>query len=395
MIIPSATIINFFVLINFGLITYNFLVLLINLVSAERFNSKFPINSKKVTEPFVSVLIPARNEEKNISNLLSDLFAQDYRNFEIIVLDDNSTDNTAQIIKELTTNKRNTHKITLNLLRGKALPTGWRGKNWACQQLSLEAKGEFLLFIDADTRLAPKAISLSIEKIKDYKALSVFPTQIMESWGEKITIPIISWFLLAFLPLIIANKTTISSLTAANGQFMLFEKRTYKLIRGHESVKTEIVEDIKIFKKLRSAGYKTITLIDDGIVRCRMYRNYKESFMGIAKNIDKLFLPNKFIFTIFTTLVINCYLFIPLLLFFILNSTPTYFAHLSHILITWFALIILINTFTGVVLKLVKKEGGAFQPFLQVFVLFNFGLVAISAITNNFGRGLFWKGRKV
>jgi chlorobactene glucosyltransferase len=166
-------------------------------------------------KPYLSVLIPARNEETNIARCVHSLLVQDYPNFEILVLDDQSDDATPEILCRLAA-----HEPRLTALAGQALPEGWIGKNWACHQLARQARGELLLFTDADTVYQPNALSALVAAVFGEQAdvLTGFPDQVMQTWGERLTVPFFSWAFLTFTPLALAYRLRLPSLSSGVGQ---------------------------------------------------------------------------------------------------------------------------------------------------------------------------------
>jgi len=241
---------------------------------------------KTENSELVSILIPARNEENNIEILLSDLQKQNYNNIEIIVFNDQSTDKTDEIISaKATTDKR------IYLINGQNLPSGWLGKNNACFQLAKKAKGQYFLFLDADVRISGNIINQTIGMMKTQKLglISIFPKQIMNTLGEWFSVPNMNYILLSLLPLILVRKTKISSLSAANGQFMLFNAKVYNKTQPHEQMKREKVEDIKIAQFFKKRNLKISCLTGNNDISCRMYPNYKEAISGFAKNVAMFF----------------------------------------------------------------------------------------------------------
>lgn len=253
-------------------------IILYNYFTAPRLVQK---SYSSFNEPFISVLIPARNEEQNISTCLNHLISSTYNNLEIIVLDDASTDRTSNVVSEIKSNYSN-----INLIVGKPIPSGWLGKNWACYQLAQEAKGKLFLFLDADVQVSSDSISSAVQIFleKKVKMLSVFPTQKIKSFGEWLVVPLMDWLLLTFLPLKKIYTSSASSLAAANGQFMLFECETYFKMGGHQAVRHQIVEDMALVKFLKAAGLKVITLLGNDLVKCRMYNNLSTAIDGYTKN---------------------------------------------------------------------------------------------------------------
>lgn len=230
----------------------------------------------------VSILIPARNEENNIKNIIEDSLNLAYENIEIIIYNDQSSDSTQEIIKSYI--DENQSKI--KLINGSHLPPKWTGKNWACFNLAKEATGDYLLFVDADVRLARQAVSNAIYLFNKNKLnlLSVFPTQKMKSIGEHLIVPLMNFLLLAILPMTKIYGSSNYRFAAANGQFMLFDKKSYWNFGGHESVKDSVVEDVEIAKTIKKNGSKLMTILGDSAVSCRMYNNFNEALNGFAKN---------------------------------------------------------------------------------------------------------------
>lgn len=254
-----------------------FFINLLNLATIKKVN----IIRETVFElPFVSILIPARNESGNILNCVNSCLSQDYPYFEVIVLDDNSSDNTFELISAVRNSK-------LKLIKGKPLEEGWVGKSFACHQLQKEAKGEYLLFLDADTNLKPEALKSSVEFALKEKTglLSLMPEELAHTFWEKVSIPMLHFTIMTMAPLILVEKTRKPSLTVSNGQFMLFKKSVYDLAGGHFSVRNNIVDDIWLGREVKTAGHKLIFADGTDIASCRMYKNLNEIIKGFSKNL--------------------------------------------------------------------------------------------------------------
>jgi len=211
---------------------------------------KFENTSK--TNPKVSIILPARNEEEFIGKCLDSLIKQDYENYEIIVIDDSSEDKTVEIISEYA--KKYPKIIPVS---AKPKPDGWMGKNWACMEGYGKATGELLLFTDADTTHAENVITLAVSHLNSFglDALSAIPKMLTFDFWTNITLPMISTFL----------HTRFSALNVNNpakktgyffGSFFILKKTTYQEIGTHEGVKQEIIEDGALGKKVKDAGYK-------------------------------------------------------------------------------------------------------------------------------------------
>jgi chlorobactene glucosyltransferase len=242
--------------------------------------------SKPDSGPLVSILIPARNEEFNIRKCLNSVLAQNYADFEVIVLDDNSYDSTPQILAEIAGSEERLH-----LIRGEKLPAGWTGKNWACHQLSKAANGDILLFMDADTYMCPIALNATIGALKDDHTglLSALPAEETVTWGEKFIVPIIHWAIFCIMPLMLAFKKRIPAISVSHGQYMCFTKAAYSQIGGHAAVRNRVVEDKEITSLIVKAGIKWRLFDGTNILSCRMYRTSKEASEGLIKNLFPFF----------------------------------------------------------------------------------------------------------
>ncbi|HLN21103.1 MAG TPA: glycosyltransferase family 2 protein [Bacteroidales bacterium] len=239
-----------------------------------------------ITDKKISVLIPARNEEINLGNLLPDLYSQPYRNIEVIVFDDLSDDGTASIAESFS--KKDAR---FRLIRSKGLPGGWLGKNHACHSLSLEATGEYFLFLDADVRVGGNLIgdAMSYSETSSCDLVSIFPMQLIKTWGEWITVPAMNYILVTLLPLMLVRYSRFSSLAAANGQFMFFKARAYRETFPHEMMKNNKVEDILIARYFKKTRRKVSCLLGDERISCRMYSSLAESVNGFSKNVIEFF----------------------------------------------------------------------------------------------------------
>jgi chlorobactene glucosyltransferase len=242
--------------------------------------------SKPNSGPLISVLIPARNEEFNIKKCVNSALAQNYADFEVIVLDDSSSDATPQILAEIAIGEER-----LRLIRGEKLPTGWTGKNWACHQLSKAARGDILLFMDADTYMRPTALNATIGALRDNQTglLSALPAEEVITWGEKFIVPIIHWAIFCIMPLMLAFKKRIPAISVSHGQYMCFTKEAYSQIGGHSAVRNQIVEDKEITSLIVKAGIKWRLFDGTNILNCRMYRTSKEASEGLIKNLFPFF----------------------------------------------------------------------------------------------------------
>jgi chlorobactene glucosyltransferase len=258
------------------------------------------------TLPLVSVMIPARDEALNIKGCLEGLLQQDYPNMEILVLDDHSTDSTAEIVT-IVQHEYHTHPATITLLRGDLLPPDWKGKNWACHQLAAHAHGDILIFTDADNRHAPHAISSTITCMKRWKLdmFSAFPEQKTHTWMEQLIVPVIDMILYAGLPLWAMYVVPWSVFSAANGQWICFTRSTYDDIGGHEAVRGHVVEDVELSKAAKRKQKKILTLPGTHTVFCRMYTSSRDVWEGFTKNLFGL---TGYSLSIFTLVTLLCFI---------------------------------------------------------------------------------------
>jgi len=253
------------------------------------------------TQPLVSILIPARNEAENLPHLFTQLTKLHYAQLEFIILNDQSEDQTEAVLQQWTATDSRIH-----YLNGAPLPQGWLGKNWACHQLALQAKGAYFLFLDADVAYLHDEVILSaLSEIHKRKLtlLSIFPDQLMQSNGEKGVVPLMHYLLLSLLPLAWIFYLPWSHFAAANGQFMLFEAQNYRTNQWHACVKSQIVEDIAIMRLVKLKGYKGMAFIANGMIQTRMYRSYKEALQGFSKNILAGFGNKTVVLLVFLALV--------------------------------------------------------------------------------------------
>ncbi len=242
------------------------------------------VYSQNNISSLVSVLIPARNEEVNIKRCLYSLIDQSYKNLEIIVLDDDSDDQTYNIVKDVSKNFS-----SIKLIKGERKLNGWTGKNWACHQLSKFAKGDFLLFIDADTKLQKNTISETVSEMNnnDVDLISLFPNRITNTAIDKIISVTIGWFIFSCLPIIFSNRNPMFS--SAFGQFLLFRKGAYFSIGGHESIKDKILDDFELGRLITKRGYNLNVFDGTERISTFSYSTEKEALEGLSKSIFPFF----------------------------------------------------------------------------------------------------------
>jgi len=239
--------------------------------------------------PLVSILVPARNEEANIRRCVDSLLGQNHPNFEVIVLNDESSDATAAILQKIKAEHPRADRLTI--IDGAPLPDGWIGKCWACQQLAGHAKGEWLLFTDADTRHEAGALSAAVLLAEERGAdlTSLWPRQLTETPGERMTVPLVQLILVGYCPLWLLDTVRSPRMVAACGQYMLWRKASYLKAGGHESVRSHLVEDVALAGRVMEQKMRLVNADATEVVTTRMYRSFQELWLGFAKNFYRGF----------------------------------------------------------------------------------------------------------
>lgn len=231
--------------------------------------------------PRISVLIPARNEERGIAACVESVLASRHVELEVIVLDDHSTDRTSEIVQAIaTTDPR------VRVEAAPSLPSGWCGKQAACFALSRLAQYEILTFVDADVRLAPDALARMALFMKQSRAelVSGFPQQETKTPLEGLLIPLIHWILLSFLPLWAMRRFRWSAFGAGCGQWFMTSRTAYEAAGGHAAVKASLHDGLTLPRAFRRAGFMTDLCDAKNIATCRMYHSGREVWLGLAKN---------------------------------------------------------------------------------------------------------------
>ncbi|MDZ4852361.1 MAG: glycosyltransferase family 2 protein [Pirellulaceae bacterium] len=248
----------------------------------------------------VSVLIPARNEEVSIGAAIDHVMANRSMEFELLILDDQSEDSTAAIVRQ----RIAMASSTIRLIESKPLPSGWNGKQHACWRLAESAQFDWLLFLDADVRLSEQAIQRIIAEAlrSDVALLSGFPHQETGTFAEKLLIPLMHFILLGYLPLRQLRSSTSPSLSAGCGQMMLARRSAYLACDGHRAIQASRHDGIQLPRVFRRHGLSTDIFDATDIAACRMYLNRREVVLGLLKNADEG-IANQKLIVIFTVLL--------------------------------------------------------------------------------------------
>jgi len=236
--------------------------------------------------PSVSILVPARNEEKCIEGCIQSLLSIDYPAFEVIALDDQSSDGTLSILEHIAVDQPK-----LKVVKGTPTPVGISGKNWACSQLADQSQADLLFFTDADMHFKPESLRAIVTHMLNQKAdlLSGFPRQHVQTWGERLLVPFFSWAVLCFIPLSLAYRLRVPMLSSAVGQMLIFRRDAYERIGGHAKLGTVIVEDLALARRIKAAGLRWRVMRVSDLLSCRMYPGSREAFDGFTKNLFAFF----------------------------------------------------------------------------------------------------------
>jgi glycosyltransferase involved in cell wall biosynthesis len=353
----------FFIVLRFTVTVFNF----ISDPKLRRVNKRY--------NDLVSILIPVRNEEDNILTLLESISCQDYQNYEVIIVDDDSSDNTYELCQIYA----KSHP-SVRIVKGEGLPIGWLGKNHACHQLAGQASGKFFLFLDADEKVSNQLINSAVHRmyLNKLSLLSLFTNQDMLTTGEKLVVPLMNFILLNLLPLRLVYLTKNSAVAAASGQFMFFDAGVYQKHQWHKMVKDKVVEDVEIMRLIKSSSFTGETLLANGMISCRMYKGYEEAVDGFSKNFLAAFnysIPG--FFTYMLLIIVG-----PLVILSTLNLN----------LIVFMGSLILISR---VMISLSSGQRVWYNTLLHPLQMFNLMLIGFLSVQKHITKNTLWKGRRV
>lgn len=239
--------------------------------------------------PRVSVIIPARDEERAIERSVRAMLAQTYPELEIIVVNDRSVDRTEEILRAME---------GVKVIHGEEPPAGWLGKPWALHQGSLHATGELLLFVDADVIYQPQGVMAAVgqfEELGDIALLALLPRVEMQGFWEHVVMPNLAVFAFAGLPLWAVNRTRLRIFGVGGGTGNLVRRADYDGAGGHESLRDAVVDDVGLARLMRRAGHRTAVARAEPYVRVRMYHGLGEIVRGFTKNAFAVFGYNYFV----------------------------------------------------------------------------------------------------
>jgi len=384
----------------FDVVNYSLVAILIGVSMAWIFLIKSMIDAVRLTpeldkfeskehqNPKVSVILPARNEEKFIGKCLDSLLEQDYTNYEIIAINDSSEDNTWNIISEYA--KKHIKIIAVN---AKPKPDGWMGKNWACMEGYEKATGELLLFTDADTKHSQNVISLAVSHLLSFNldALSAIPKLLATDFWTKITLPMISVFLHTRFSAIRVNNP--SKKTAYFfGSFFIIKQKTYEDVGTHEGVRHEIIEDGALGRKVKESGHMMKIVKGDHLIEAVWARDKTTLWNALKRLMVPLYIQSeKIAIGSFFAVLFLLFMPFPILAYSVLGvSKSTSFSVLFSI-----SLIASIMIYLGAIIEVKKLlhlrlKDAIFAPLGGLVVVLGFlaGLLHAKHST------VSWRGRK-
>lgn len=359
---------------------YNVMVILIGLLSSLFLFSHFPVlKGKAIGNPQynISVVIPARNEEKNIKLLLQDLMKQTVKAYEIICVDDCSEDETYKVATS----------FNIDVLSIKDKPDDWTGKAWACQKGGEYATGDIILFLDADVRLSPNAISSLLNTYMDNKSvISVQPYHRIEKFYEQFS------FFFNIIQ-IAANGVSIKGSYKSVGLYgpvILIDRQTYIAIDRHLSAKKSIVDDLALGEKLKQEGFLFKLFLGGEDFSFRMYgSNFKSLFLGWTKNYGTgaFKTPISLLIPVFLW-VTSCISIVIILIQSIIDQNAIYILGSIFLYLLWVFELFRISYRIGKFKKIIVV---AF-PIVLTFFIFTFG---VSFFRKLFHMNVVWKDRKI
>jgi len=260
-----------------GISVYFFVVTLSNIVYLRRATAR----ARDTTGPLVSVIVPARDEERSIARCVNSLLAQDYTNYEVLVVDDESSDATGAIVSDAAM-----RDDRLKLVPSAPLPDGWIGKPHALSRGVAASSGEILVLTDADTVHEPSSISWAVTNLRVHDAdlLSGYLRQEYGSLGEAITVPIL-YAMMMLVPLSLVPRKTHPRIAFSIGQFVVTRRDALDGVGGFEAIRDEIAEDMAMGMRMKEYGYRVVFLDAKEVASCRMYTGFRDAFDGLKRTI--------------------------------------------------------------------------------------------------------------
>ena len=350
------------------------------------FLDKFENTSKET--PKVSVILPARNEENFIGKCLESLINQDYKNYEIVVIDDSSDDNTWKIIEKYSKNDK------VIPIKAKPKPDEWMGKNWACMEGFRQSTGELLLFTDADTKYSKKVLSLAVSHLlsENLDVLTVIPRLICLDSITKITLPMLSTFLHSRYSALNVNNPK-KGIGYFFGSFFIIKKQIYQKIGTHEKVKHEIIEDGALGKITKESGFALKMVRGEHLLDAVYSRSPKEMWNGLERLMVPLYHQNSsYAIGVFFAVLFILFIPIPFLIYSIIfvETSISFIALLMAAMISTITIYIAAFMETKMGLNL-KSVFALFAPIGGLIVSCGFLSGVLQA---NKSSAVTWRGRR-
>lgn len=340
-----------------------------------------PSGRNEVPAKSVSVLIPARNEEETLAECVGAALDQVEAVAEILVYNDGSTDGTQEVLDNL----KEQHPGRVRQVKTHPLPDGWAGKPHACQRLAEGAKGRWLLFIDADTRLEPGAVQklVSAAETTDANMVSAWPRIEMRSFVERLFMPLLNFVVFSLFPAPLARSRRSPSLGIAHGACILADRKTYFELGGHSLVRREMFEDTLLAREWRQLGENSQVIDGRDVVAVRMYSSFTGIWNGFSKNYYPAF-SAAFSFALFQLYMAAAFVALPVAVS-ALVATGTLAAE-------WL-LVVPVSLLPRMLLAVRFRHPlwSALLHPLQVPVMIALGFRSWWLV--RFGRGVSWKGR--
>lgn len=327
-----------------------------------------PSEASRGTKGAVSVLIPARDEEGNIGPCLESILSQGAAVREVLVYDDHSSDATGRIVLDFA---RRDERVRLE--RSLPLPPGWCGKTFGCAQLAAGASGEWLLFLDADARLAPRGLNgiIAAAEARRLTLLSCWPRFPLASFSERLLMPMLNFVVFTTYPAPLALARQEASLGLAHGACLLARREAYERLGGHSSVREEIFEDTRLAQYWRTRGERSLCLDGQDVVSARMYGSFSEIWAGFQKNFYPAF-QKGLMFWLFLAFQFTAFL------------APFLFGH-------WIAAAFVLLARATLAIRFSQPLWSVLlHPFAETLLI---ALGASSWWRCRSGRGVAWKGR--
>ncbi len=370
-------------LIIFSIFTAFSLYVLI-LSAANILTIRFQTGKTGLTDgPRVSVMIPARDEEHSISNCLDSLVDQTYLDYEILVIDDQSSDSTWEIISQYAQKHPN-----IRAFKGNSLPEGWNGKSYALHQLAQHASGEIFLFTDADTVHSKESISLGAANLISRGAdmVSGYPLQAGPGFITQIIVSVMHFNTAFLFPLVLSRFTRIPLFAFAIGQYICITRNAYFASGGYERIRSRVTDDIHLARNLLSMGYRIRFIEVHKTVQCRMFSTPAQAFAGITRSIVDFF-DCRTSLLISSAVLFCCLIIYPVLacLWFLIQGVvilPLVFGLLA-VSLSWAIVVLYLRYPPAAALF------GILMLFLPVIMIFYGSALLLS------GRGIVWKKRYV